>query len=63
MTVEGQPQERNLEEIGVTEFKPTTNFITKEYADFAEGQRARWSLIEFVKVKFKQWKRNRGKQK
>lgn len=34
--------------------KKPQSFITEEYKKFSEGQRARWDLIEFIKVKLQQ---------
>lgn len=65
MTIEGLPQAGGEKRGGVVELKPTfdptTNFITQEYAEFAESQRARWSLTRFIKVKLDQRRRKRKK--
>jgi len=65
MAVERLSQEGDEKRDGVVELKPTfdatTNFITEEYAEFAEGQRARWSLTGFIKTKLDQRKRKQKK--
>lgn len=65
MTPEKLPQRESEGKIAVTEiettFDPTTNFITEEYKEFSEAQRARWDLFGFIRVKVDQFKRKRKK--
>jgi hypothetical protein len=51
--VEGEP-------VGtLTTEKPTQDFTTPEFSEFAEAQRARWDLVEYLKVKFNQLHRKK----
>ncbi len=38
-------------------FRTDTGFITPEYAEFAESQRSRTDIVEFIKIKIRQRRR------